>query len=374
LRGVTRAWYFVCVRLGTCIALELALAAGAVGGVWLGAGQLATRAGDYLTRREAVAATTAPALTPEPLPRAHLPLTLPKPVVTNVFGVPDDELLAPLGAAPVKKIKLNRGGTSLSIRLDFENGARASFKPEQIYTQSDPRREIAAYRIDRLLGVGHVSPTKEIAVPLQQLLRGAADQEFRAYITSRIMDEATIRQGVVHGEVSWWIPEIVLARLGSLRIDEPAGRELWTSYLQVGAQIPPELQPMLEQISLCVLFDVLIDNSDRWTGSNTEMSPDGKLLYFMDNTLSFSLAKYGHEANVDAMRRIQVFPRKFVQRLRGLTHQALVEALAMDPESTLAPLLRPIETRAVIARRDNMLRYIDQLIERFGEDAVLAFP
>jgi hypothetical protein len=361
--------------LGTCIALELAVAAGAIGGVWLGVGQLASRAGDYITTHEAVAATTTPALTPEPLPRAHLPTHAPKPPpINNVFGAPDDELLAPLGAAPITKIKLNRGGTSLSIRVDFANGARASFKPEQIFLQSDPRREIAAYRIDRLLGIGHVAPAKEITVPLQQLIDGAADQEFRQYVTSRILDEATSHNGVVHGEVQWWIPEIRLARLGSHRIDEPAGRELWTAYLQVGAHMPPDLRPLLEQISLCILFDVLIDNSDRWTGSNTEMSPDGKILYFMDNTLAFSIARYGHEANVGAMRRIQVFSRQFVQRLRGLTHEALMEALAVSPDSELGPLLRPFETRALIARRDNMLRYIDQLIAQFGEDAVLAFP
>ncbi len=341
--------------------------------MWIGVGQITANAGDYLAPHEAVAATPAPALTPEPLPVAHLAVARPTVVVNNVFGVPDDEMLSPIGGS-VTKLKLNRGGTSLSIRLDFANGSRASFKPEQIHPQSDPRREIAAYRVDRLLGIGHVAPVKEIAIPLQQLLDATEGQEFRTWVMSRITEEATVRDGVVHGEVQWWIPDIRLARLGPYRIDESIGRDLWTAYLQVGAHTPPELRPMLEQISLCVLFDVLIDNADRWTGSNTEMSPDSKLLYFMDNTLSFSKAKYGHETNVSAMRRIQVFSKSFVQRLRALTHEALVEALAMPPDSYLTPLLLPIETRAVIARRDNMLRYIDQLIARFGEDAVLAFP
>ena len=40
----------------------------------------------------------------------------------------------------------------------------------------------------------------------------------------------------------------------------------------------------------------------------------------------------------------------------------------------LAPLLHPQEMRAILVRRDNLLRYIDQLIEEHGEDAVLALP
>jgi hypothetical protein len=374
LRGVSRAWYFFGVRLGTCIALELAVAAGTVGGVWFGVGRITANAGSYLGTPEAIAATPTRELTPESLPRARLAVTPAKPVVNNIFGVADEDLLAPLAAAPVTRVKLNKGGTSLSLRVDFANGARASFKPEQIHPQSDPRREIAAYRMDRLLGLGHVAPTKEFTITLKELT-DAADEQYHMWTVGRITDEATVRPGgVVHGELQWWIPEIRLAKLGIHRIDEEIGRDMWTAYLQVGARMPAELRPMLEQISTCILFDVLIDNADRWTGSNTEMSPDGKVLYFMDNTLSFSILKWGHETNVTAMRRIQVFSRGLVKRLRVLTYQTLVETLAPAKDSKLGPLLNDWEIHAVIARRDNMLRYIDQLIERFGEDAVLALP
>ena len=41
----------------------------------------------------------------------------------------------------------------------------SAFKPEQTFPQSDPRREIAAYRIDRLLRINHVAPAKAIAIP-----------------------------------------------------------------------------------------------------------------------------------------------------------------------------------------------------------------
>jgi len=370
------------VRLGTCIALELVVAAGAVGGVWLGVGQVARLSGEYLAGSEAVAATStvAPSVTlavhePVRLPLAELSLARPVVGAGNVFGIPDAELLAPLGETPPKKLKVNHGGTSLSLRLEFANGARAAFKPEQNHPQSDPRREIAAYRIDRLLGIGRVPPAKPTTITVDALL-AAAEPSHRTFIGSRLRDEAIIRGGSVHGELSWWVPEIKLAKLGPYRIDEKAGKLVWTSYLQIGATIPADVRPLVEQISALVLFDVLIDNPDRWTGSNTVTSPDAQTLFFMDNTMSFSNLAFGHQSNLLAMRRIQVFPRGLVARLRALTAEQLAEALVV-PEAEvhrLSPLLRPSELRAILERRDNMLRYIDQLIEQHGEGAVLAIP
>lgn len=361
------------MRLGTCIALELAVAAGAVGGLWFGVGQATRLAGTYLAGSDAEAATVAmpPTRTPERLPRSYLEVA-PRPI-ENVFGAPDGELLAPLGASPVTHIKLNHGGTSLSLRLDFASGARAAFKPEQTHPQSDPRREIAAYRIDRLLGIGHVAPAKPTAISVQELI-DAADLPHRAYIASRLEDEGIARNGVLHGELSWWIPEIRLAKLGPYRIDEPEGRDLWTAYLQVGAKVPDDVRPMCAQIAAVIMFDVLIDNPDRWTGSNTEMSPDSKTLYFMDNTLSFSIFTLGHEQNLGALRRIQVFPRGLVERMRALTEAELIDALKMTDDDGLGPLLNPSEIHAIIVRRDHLMQYIDALIAELGQDAVLSLP
>jgi len=359
------------VRLGTCIALELAVATSAIGGVWLGTGYLVRHA-DYLAPRAADASSSVPRVAPEPLPTPELAVAIPI-VVDNVFGTPDAELLAPLGVAPVTKMKTNHGGTSLSLRLDFANGARAAFKPEQTHFQSDPRREIAAYRVDRLLGIGHVPPAKEIEVAVADLL-AAGDQGFRAYYAGRLDEEAIDHAGMLRGTASWWIPEIKLAAIGHNRIDLKEGKDIWTAQMQIGAPMDPALRPFLAQISAMVLFDLLIDNSDRWSGSNTAMSPDGRILYFMDNTMSFSKAQFGHEINVLAMRRIQIYPKQLVERMRALTYEDLERVLEMPPDSKLAPLLRPIEIKAVLARRDNMMKWIDALIAHHGEQAVLGFP
>ena len=360
------------MRLGTCIALELVVAAGAAGGLWFGASRGSDLASAYLQSREAAAATAsfAPAALLVPLERSNLTIALPVP--ETVFVASDPELLAPIGATPITRVKINHGGSSLSLRLDFASGARAAFKPLQIHPQSDPRREIAAYRIDRLLGIGHVPPAKSAAFAIDDLV-AAVEPGSRAYTAGRIADEAIGKHGKLYGEVSWWIPEIKAVRIGGQLIDESEGQGQWSGYLQAGVAMPGELRPMLAQIATAILFDVVIDNSDRWSGNNTQGSPDSRTLYFMDNTLSFSQFTLGHATNLSKLYRIQVFPRGLVDALRALTAATVAAALGGDDE-LLGPLLTPAEIRATISRRDHALEYIDRLIAELGEDAVLALP
>jgi hypothetical protein len=362
------------VRLGTCIALELAVVVGAIGGLYVGVGHTIELAGNYLTTHEAAAATRErPAVFPSRLPAGSLVIAVPEPPKT-IFGDRDEALLAPIGAAPLVRVKPNHGGTSLSLRLEFANGARASFKPEQVWPQSDPRREIAAYRIDRLLGIGHVAPAKPIKLAVADLI-AAADPQLRTYTTTRLADEALARGGELRGMAAWWIPEIRDARLDGHEMHEPEAMQQLLGYLQIGAQVPPEYQALVPQFAACIVFDVIIDNSDRWSGSNTKISPDGKTLYFMDNTLSFSKFQHGHDNNLRPLLRMQVFPRGLIERMRGLTLEAVRAALSLaDDPVGLGPLLTDEEIRAILVRRDHVLEHVDRLIAQFGEDAVLALP
>lgn len=338
---------------------------GAAAGVWFFVHAAYGALGDH----PAAAATSGLARTVEPLPGAVLVVPVPAGDRT-AFDLDDDVLLAPLGATPVAKLKINRGGTSLSLRLDFASGARAAFKPQQIHPQSDPRREIAAYRIDRMLGIGRVPPAKPATLAVADLI-AAADPMVAAEVGQRFAQEAIVSDGIVHGELSWWIPEIRDAKIGEFRIDEPQGMAMWSDYLQVGVKIPPQVHGIATQIAAMIVFDVVIDNSDRWTGNNTKGAPDQRTLYFMDNTLSFSLFTIGHESNLSELHHIQVFPRALIQRLRALTVPAIEAALDIGDDA-LAPLLHPAEIRALLARRDYVLKYVDALVSEFGEAPVLA--
>jgi hypothetical protein len=359
------------VRLGTCIALEVLCAVGAGAGAWLGAVKGVELAGDYLQPEAAAATGSTRTVRVTPLQSTFLQITGPAGQPT-VFAAPDDVLLAPRGATRVTAVKLNHGGTSLSLRLDFGSGARAAFKPQQIHPQSDPRKEIAAYRIDRLLGLGHVPPAKTASFSLDELVAAAAP-DVRDYTAQRIASEAIAHDGRVTGEVSWWIPELRDAAIGAHRVDDPEGMAEWMPYLQAGAPLPAELSGMLGQLSTVIVFDVLIDNADRWSGNNTKCSVDQHVLYFMDNTLAFSLFTFGHQTNLIPLHRISRFSRSLIKRLRTLSYAMVAQAIAV-PDDPLGPLLQPAEIQALLARRDHLLAYIDELSAELGENAVLGLP
>jgi hypothetical protein len=147
----------------------------------------------------------------------------------------------------------------------------------------------------------------------------------------------------------------------------------WVQYLQADEPTPPDQLATMAQLSTMIVFDVLIDNSDRWSGNNTKSSVDHQTLFFMDNTLSFSQFTFGHEANLNPLHRISKFSRKLVARLRTLTYASVARAMESS-DDPLAPLLRPEEIHALLARRDHLLGYIDDLRAELGDGAVLALP
>lgn len=291
----------------------------------------------------------------------------------TVYGAPDSELLAPLRQSPVTGCKLNLGGTSLSLRVDFQSGGRAAFKPDQIHAQSQPRREVAAYRVDRMLGIGHVPPAAAITVSVQELIASIAPS-VRGAVGERIRNEALPKRGQLRGAASWWIPEIKVPSIGKYPIDSTDGIVTWRRYLAIGAERTPEITGFVSQISDMVLFDFLIDNSDRWSGGNARTSLDGKILYFMDNTLAFTRNKQAHSRTSTYLKRVKIFSRQLVENVRRFTREDLVAALSSPEDAALAPLLSEDEIDAVMARRDLAIAYIDELILAHGADAVLAFP
>jgi hypothetical protein len=395
------------VRLRTCIALELFVAASTLTGVGAGAVFGFDFLRDYASLREstALAATMPrkvpaepPAVAPPPAAPEVAPPTAapeapvaaiatatqppapelappapPLPVITNVFGTADDELVAPLREPAVTRVKINRGGTSLSLRLDFENGSRAAFKPEQIHAHSNPRREIAAFRVDRLLGLGRVPPAIARRFPVDQLM-GALDPSMRGLLTQRIKEEAVAKDGAIAGEVSWWVPVITDAQIRGFPIDVTDGIVTWRRLLRAGAKIPDRELNLVRQISDMVVFDFLLDNIDRWSGSNTKASPDGKTLFYMDNTMSFSGNREGHSRSHLYLDRVQTFSRRLIAEVRGLDRGKLEAVLVPEKDSPLPFLLTKNEIGALLARRDVLLRYVDDLIAQHGEETVLAFP
>lgn len=324
---------------------------------------------------EAAAATTlsdashmradAPALSP------HTEINY---VVENAgrfMGIADEVLLAPLRDSPIARVKFNKGGSSISLRIDFENGSRAAFKPQQTNLQSVPRREVVAFRINRLLGLSSVPPAIGRRFQIDELLSHLHPDS--AWHRPRLQAEIIQDGGWVAGELSWWIPVINRGRIDGFEIDSMEGIVSWKRYLAVGASIPSNDRSLIAQISDMVLFDFLISNPDRWSGGNARVSEDQKLLYFMDNTLSFGDSVRGHPKARIYFERAQMFSRSLVARLRSLREADVRAVLETDVEP-FDFYLYDEEITALISRRDHALEYIDSLIEAHGEEAVLAFP
>ncbi|HTJ42992.1 MAG TPA: hypothetical protein VL463_12900 [Kofleriaceae bacterium] len=365
------------MRLRTCLAVELCAGLTLLGGLGVGAVYGVRAGAGYLADTEAAAATIeAPELAAaregvRPLAGAQLHIDTLAPKLGTVFPKADEDLLAPLRGSKVVRVKLNHGGTSLSLRLDFEDGARCAFKPEQTFFQSNPRKEIAAYRIDRLLGIGHVAPAVARSFSVDELV-AAVDPSQRGAGTQKMLDDIVARGGRVSGECQWWIPEIIDAKIEGERVDMDEGIVRWHRYLRAGAPIPDDALEMTAQISDVILFDFVIDNVDRWTLSNTKGTPDGHVLYFMDNTLSLTPYPTGLPKSHIYLHRSEKFSRRLVARLRTLTRDEVEKALV--DHGPLGALLQPDEVTALLARRDAALAYIDGLIADHGEDQVLVFP
>ncbi|MBZ0239023.1 MAG: hypothetical protein K8M05_42325, partial [Deltaproteobacteria bacterium] len=304
-------------------------------------------------------------------PTPTLPGAFTDPSTWTFAGQPDDVLLAPLRTGKLTRVKFNRGGTSLSLRLDFDNGARAAFKPEQTHLHSNPRREIAAYRVDRLLGIGRVPPAIGRTFDVAEMV--AAVDRSQKPSTHRLKDEMIARRGVTKGEMSWWIPVLGDMYIGRNRIDSTDAIVTWRRWLKVGAVIPEERRALCEQIAAMALFDFLIDNTDRWSGNNARASEDGSVLYFMDNTLAFSKKKSGTHKSHLYLQRVQKFSRRLVERIRGLKEEEVRTVMARDPEP-FDRLLTDAEIEAMMARRDVLLEYVDGLVAEHGADKVLVFP
>ncbi len=290
---------------------------------------------------------------------------------TMFLGVADDVLLAPLRDSPIAQVKFNTGGSSISLRIDFENGARAAFKPRQSNWQSVPRREVVAFRLNRLLGLNSVPPAIGRRFKMSEIL-GALHPESRFY-RPRLQAEMIQQDGWVIGELSWWIPVIRRGKVDGYDIDSMEGIVSWKRYLGIGAKIPERDLALVQQISNMVLFDFIISNPDRWSGGNARVSEDQRLLYFMDNTLSFGDRKNGHPKSRTYFERCHTFSRSLVERLRNLQEAEFREVLERDVEP-FDYFLRDSEISALLSRRDRALEYIDSLIQEHGEDLVLAFP
>jgi hypothetical protein len=308
---------------------------------------------------------------PTPSPVAHAPADAGTRAPSRGFlGLDDDALLARICDAPIERMERNRGGSTISFRLRLEGAQKALFKPQQRASVANFRAELAAYRMSRLLGLHRVPPACGRLVS-RQLLQHTADASGDAPFSQRVLTELLGREDRVPGAVLFWVPG---------QLEEVPDAASYPALLDLAQPLAPERAALAAELSTLIVFDLLNDNVDRWSGGNilrqrsATGAPPGAML-FMDNGASFSALNDGLGARpADQARRLQAmgrFSRSLIARLRGLTAASIAAAMADDP---LGPCLSDAQIRAVLTRRDLVLARVAEATRAHPEADVLAFP
>jgi hypothetical protein len=301
--------------------------------------------------------------------------------VAPVFLERDDAVRQSLASGAIAEVERGTGGRSVAFKITLDDGTVGYFKPEQTYA-AHWYSELAAYHIDRELGLGRVPPAVGRRFEWEPLREVAADDP---HLREVIVDD----DGTVRGSFVWWVPEELVP------LDPPPGWEAWLRIEPPLAASPyqwishwkradraargdaptttrtpptPTRRERPAELSDLILFDYLIGNQDRWGGGFNNvrtMGPDGPLV-FHDNANGFHAGRrQGRHA------RAQLYA---LQRVRGSTIEALerldVESLkarlARDP---LAPVLRRRHLTDLEQRRQEILDHVHELRETFGDDA-----
>ncbi len=296
------------------------------------------------------------------------------------FDRADAPIREALATEAIEAVERGHGGRSLSFRVTLADGTSGYFKPAQTFNGMRWQSEIAAYHLDRELGLGRVAPVVGRSIPFDEI-EGAASGDGRA-------DELRPGEdGSIDGAFVWWVPE----RLVPLPL--PDGWERWLRVEGEPARVSPFQRPgeyrratprsspapepaepegRAAELSDLIVFDYLTQNLDRWGTNNTNVRTvgEGGPLMFLDNAAAFVL-RSPRIALMDArLEAVQRFRRSTIDAVRRLDVDRFAERLADDP---LAPELDQRQLDNLEARRARLLAYVDALVEEHGEDAVYAW-
>jgi hypothetical protein len=335
---------------------------------------------------------TASAVMPAAASRALAP-TQPlglEPSRDTFFGEPDAEVREALATRPISAIEKGRGGRSLGFRITLEGGQRGYFKAEQTFSAANWFGEVAAYHLDRMLGLGRVAPVVSRQFAWARL-EPVAYTDFRK-------SEIIVRNGQVRGAFVGWVT-------GALKpLEHVEGWEHWIRirYWPTTAVTPfqrpavwkreldmsramgtafrskeerlrrrnlhpePDRPERPAELSDLVVFDYLTRNIDRWGGGNANVLVRGDRgpLIFLDNAAGFEVGDQRPSLMEARLHVLQRFRRRTISAIRAFDLAKYEARLAKEP---LQPVLNRVQLDGLEERRKALLEWVSEMEKAYGE-------
>lgn len=302
------------------------------------------------------------------------------------FGISDEAVRQKLAGAKIVDVERGSGGRSVGFKVVFEDGSKAYFKPEQTFSAAHWYGEIAAYHVDRMLGLGRAIPSIGRVLPWAIFKRHTYENDRQEVI---IQKDETVR-----GVIVAWVEE----KLIPLR---PGGR--WERWLRVNGALPndwntpfqrpigyttalykdsgieededdepaqpmrePDTDDRVQELSDLILFDYLIMNQDRWGGGYTNVRTRGEHgpLIYLDNAAGFSPNLLSNGLMLARLHSVQKFNRSTVDAIAQFDIQRFRAELAKDP---LAPVLDDSAYALLDTRRSHVLEHVEKMQAKYGE-------
>jgi hypothetical protein len=315
-----------------------------------------------------------------------------RPGADRAFHGDDAALLRRLREQPIVRTKKGSGGRTLAFKLRLADGTQGYFKPEQSVSSASWYAELAAYHLDRALGLGRVPVVVGRRVRWSALATAAEGD--RRVPEIKLDADGFVRGALVHwvdarltpavtppGWESWLRvepfsrtavspyqrPAVYASQLAELRALARAGQHAPARYRTPPALRDPQLAAALSDM---IVFDLLTLNYDRFGNDNTNvltLGPNGALI-FLDNGDGFSPGP-ARRALLDArLLPLQRFRRRTVNALRALDVSALAARMRDAPHGT--SLGAPLDARALEGlqhRRQAVLEHVAAQAARFGD-------
>ena len=291
------------------------------------------------------------------------------PEPSGFLGKPERRELEQLASGAVTSAKKASGRRTLAFELALDSGVSAVFEPEQRVSRANWYAQIAAYYLDRALGLGRVPPVvaRKLAWPQLQAAAGQDARQRKVVVGS----DGQVRGALVLSLKDELVPALTPAGWESWIRGEPARPNEVSPYQreheprgrEVRYQQPPEPQPseLPAELSDMILFDFLTLNDDRFGAGNANILTLGKAgpLVFVNNGAAFSPGP----ARRARLLPLAKFRKRTVDALRAFDVRAFGTKLAADP---LGPFLDESMLRGIGERRDAVLQHIAEQERRYG--------